>query len=80
MSLFTTLTLHLPAPCSLPPSAHNHLLVSIPFAAVRIKLYIIVAIMSLAPWLLLTTNQHSCFLLQLLGEIVCFENAQNQIA
>lgn len=60
-------------------SVHNHLLVSLPFAAVRIKLYIMAAIMSLASWLLLTPNQHSCFLVMfiaIVGQLVCFENAK----
>lgn len=75
MSLFTTLTL----PPQTPP-VHSHLLVSLPFAAVRIKLYIMVAITSLASWLLLTPNQHSCFLVMfiaIVGQIVCFENAKS---
>lgn len=66
-------------PLSSPP-VHNHLLVSLPFAAVRIKLYIMVAITSLASWLLLTPNQHSCFLvvfIAIVGQTVCFENAKS---
>lgn len=73
MSLFSTLT-----PLPLAP-LHNHLLVFLPFAAVRIKLYIMAAIMSLTSWLLLTPNQHSCFLVMfdaIVGQIVCFENAK----
>lgn len=74
MSLFTYLTRTLPHPI------HSHLLVSLPFAAVRIKLYIMAAIKSLASWLLLTPNQHSCFLVMfiaIVGQIVCFENAKS---
>lgn len=71
-----------PPPSSLPltPPVHSHLLVSLPFAAVRIKLYIMVAITSLASWLLLTPNQHSCFLVMfiaIVGQIVCFEHAKS---
>lgn len=44
-------TLHYPSPCQ---PVHSHLLVSLPFAAVRIKLYIMVAITSPASWLPLT--------------------------
>ena len=75
MSLFTYLTRTPPT-----PPIHSHLLVSLPFAAVRIKLYIMAAIKSLASWLLLTPNQHSCFLVMfiaIVGQIVCFENAKS---
>lgn len=39
-----------------------------------------VAITSLASWLLLTPNQHSCFLamfIAIVGQTVCFENAKS---
>lgn len=60
--------------------AHSHLPVFLPFAAVKIKLHIMVAITSLASWLLLTPNQLFCFLVMFIaiaGQIVCFENAKS---
>lgn len=69
--------LHYPSPCQ---PVHSHLLVSLPFAAVRIKLYIMVAITSPASWLPLTPNQRCCFLAMLVaivGQIVCFEHAKS---
>lgn len=74
MSLFTTPTLH-PHPPS--PPVHNHLLVCLIFTAVRIKLFIMAAITSLASWLLLTPNQRSCFLVMLVAIVVCFEDAKS---
>lgn len=63
-----------------PRPAHSHLLVLLPFAAVKIKLHIMVAITSLASWLLLTPNQLFCFLamfIAIAGQIVCFETAKS---
>lgn len=73
MSLFFTLTPLHSAP------VHDHLLVCLLYAAVRIKLYIMAAITSFALWLLLTPNQHSCSLVMfipIVAQIVCFENAE----
>lgn len=67
-------------PPSPPHPAHSHLLVFFPFAAVKIKLHVMVAIMSLASWLLLTPNQLFCFFamfITIAGQIVCFENAKS---
>lgn len=63
-----------------PRPAHSHLLVLLPFAAVKIKLHIMVAITSLASWLLLTPNQLFCFLAMFIAiawQIVCFETAKS---
>lgn len=70
-----------PTPPSPHRPAHSHLLVFLPFAAVKIKLHIMVAITSLASWLLLTPNQLFCFLamfIAIAGQIVL--KMQNQIA